>query len=1182
VLPQVHAQVTAAQTSPPQGWSLIPVPQAWTSPPLPQNPAAQRYGWYRTWLKPHDSFFTKHDRDLFAESVTLSIRSLANAHEVFINGVRIGSGGSFPPNYKDGLPGNHRHKVTPGLLKKGLWNEVAIRVYNHSGPGGFLSEAPFIMDYFNECVLEGPWEFQPSDTPPQLGQILANRPTSSAFDQYHDANRVLGEAASFVHGKKLSPTDSLKLMRPGPDFAVDLLLSEPLVAQPTHISFDERGRLWVAQYRQYPYPAGLKMLSRDKYYRAQYDKVPSPPPNHTRGRDIVSIHEDTNADGIFDKHSVFQDGLNLANAAVRGRGGVWIMNTPYLLFYPDANFDDIPDGPPVVHLAGFGMEDTHSVANGLVWGLDGWLYGGQGSTTSSHVVRPGLDPPNSPGVYFEGCMVWRYHPESHAYEVFAEGSGNTFGLEIDGEGRLFSGHNGGETRGWHYLQGGYYLKQGFDPGKFGPQRNPYTYGDLGVIHPTKPIQRFSHLFAVGEGTALPQSFQGKLFAIDPLHNLVIAAERSWRGATFDTTDLGNALFCEDDGFRPVFIANAPDGSLFIADFYEHYIAHGQHYQSQIDPTTGRIYRLQAKNATLNHDLNLLSKSSVELAALLDHPNKWHRHTAVRVLGDRKDAAIRPALKQNLITGSPRSALGSLWALHQMNELDEGSLLVALQHPEAPVRSWAVRLLGDRWGRNPGLGSSATPPPSLPPSLQQALVLQCSREPHPEVRSQIAASARRLPTALALQLVSLLAARSEDIADAFIPSLCWWIFEHHLNLDRPQVLAFFSTPQNWSLPIVSNHILPRIMRRLATEGRRQDLLACAQLLRSAPQPQHATQLLKGFQEALRGRPATALPEELESAIANAGGAPLVVRLRQRQPDALPEVLSSIKNQKLPPEDRLLLTRALGEIRPPEAVEPLLELASADPIDAVRRAAIAALSAFDAPSVPEAVLQRFASWNTDVRGAALSLLLARPKSTLQLLQAIEIGRISPSSIPAEIADRLRSHPDSTVRDRATKKLPKPEANPDFTARLTRVNNALRSGTANPYNGEPIFQQRCAACHKLFFKGGNVGPDLTHYQRDNLSTVLVSVLNPNAEIREGYAAFEIETHDGRSLTGFISDRDANVVVLRGLDSQDTVLRQSEIKSLEPTGRSLMPDGLLDDLNDQQVRDFFAFLRSSQPFTR
>src|SRR5215210_3832304 len=145
-------------------------------------------------------------------------------------------------------------------------------------------------------------------------------------------------------GRRLDPAASLATMKPADDLAVELVLSEPLVAQPTHLSFDERGRMWVAQYRQYPYPAGLKMVSRDKYYRARFDHVPPPPPNHHRGRDVVSVHEDTDGDGSFDKHKVVLGGLNMANACLRGRGGegsapdgIWVMHTPYLLFYPDAD-----------------------------------------------------------------------------------------------------------------------------------------------------------------------------------------------------------------------------------------------------------------------------------------------------------------------------------------------------------------------------------------------------------------------------------------------------------------------------------------------------------------------------------------------------------------------------------------------------------------------------------------------------------------------------------------------------------------------------------------------------------------------------------------------------------------------------------------------------------------------------
>src|SRR4029077_17976348 len=130
-----------------------------------------------------------------------------------------------------------------------------------------------------------------------------------------------------------SPAESLKAFTVAADLTLDQVLTEPAVTQPIFLNFDERGRIWVVQYRQYPFPAGLKILSEDKFLRAVYDKVPPPPPHHFKGRDKITIHEDTRGTGVFDKHTTFLDGLNIVTSCVRGRGGVWVLNPPYLLFY---------------------------------------------------------------------------------------------------------------------------------------------------------------------------------------------------------------------------------------------------------------------------------------------------------------------------------------------------------------------------------------------------------------------------------------------------------------------------------------------------------------------------------------------------------------------------------------------------------------------------------------------------------------------------------------------------------------------------------------------------------------------------------------------------------------------------------------------------------------------------------
>ena len=1149
------------------------------------------YVWYRAWFKPHASFFSNHERDLWGESAIVNCRGVAGAHEVFVNGKSIGTGGSFPPKFEDGREGNHRHKITSGLLVKNQWNELAIRISNPKGQGGFLTEAPFVMNYFWECVFEGDWEFRTGKDASFLGKALKDKPQLAAYDKFQESNRVLGEAAKLVHGDKLSPADSFAKMKTPDDLQVELMVAEPLVAQPTHFSFDSRGRLWVAQYRQYPYPAGLKMLSRDRYYRSHYDRLPPAPPNHTRGRDVVSIHEDTDGDGKYDRHKVFQDGLNMANAAIRGRGGVWVMNTPYLLFYPDKNFDDVPDGPPVVHLKGFGLEDTHSVANGLVWGMDGWLYGAQGSTTTCHITRPGGDPPNAAGVYFQGCMVWRYHPETKRFEIFSEGGGNNFGLEVDAGGRIFTGHNGGQTRGFHYMQGGIFLMQGTTPNKYGPPRNPFAFGSFPKMGTEQDIKRFTHFATLVESTAIPKQYHNTFFAVDPLHNFVIASRRLDLGATFKTTDVGKVLTSDDFAFRPVYIGNAPDGSVLVADFYEHYIAHGQHYQSQIDPTTGRIFRLRGKKEKLETDLNLHAKTTDQLIGLLKHPNRWHRHTAVRLLGERKDWSSAAKLRRLVASGGNLESLGALWALYQAFGLDDRTALNGLRHKYAPVRYWAVRLICDdvgfankrtTQGLADSLGGLPDGPTRVKKQLLEAVLEQARYEKNAEVRSQMAGSARRLPTEQALQLVKAVLKRSEDVEDLYVPLLCWWVLESHMDRDRAAVMKLFEDADFRREAMVTQHILQRIMRALALKGSNQDLQGAARLLELADSKEQVAELLKGFELAFAGRSMSGLPETLAKALVDSGQSSLELRLRLGQADAIASGIKLLENTKSKAAARISIARTLGEINATEAVPALLKASASAKDQGLRRAALAALTSFHDASIGQTVLAQFGKYTGDVRSAAFDVLLSRGQWTKGLAASIASGAIG--ELPPNVSDRLRLHEDETIRKQVAAKLGTATRTSASEANrlIEHVRGVLGEGTGNPYAGEAAFMVRCGACHKLFHKGGNIGPDLTPYQRGNLDTLLISVINPNAEIREGFEYVTLNTTDGRSLSGFLTDQDTQVVALRGMTGEDIRVERKHVKKLEPMGRSLMPEGLLQGLSDQELRDFFAYLRISQPITK
>ena len=1145
------------------------VPGAWERSGLPGMAGVDGHAWYRTWVLPDEECFKEAGRDLYRESVGIVVRGLADAHEVFVNGRKVGGGGTMPPEFASGRELNLRHKIPTGLLEPGKWNEVVFHVYNQSGDGGFTSEPPMLVTYFKECRMAGPWDFRLGEAQPMFAGPRGDKPATTAFEVFQQATTGLGEAPVATPGPRLAPEESAMTFTTADDLVFEQLVHEPLVAQPTHFSFDARGRLWVAQYRQYPYPAGLKVLSRDRYYRSVFDKLPLPPPHHDTGRDSVSIHEDTDGDGRYDRHGVFVAGLNMVTSAVRGRGGVWVLNPPYLLWYADADGDDVPDGDPVIHLQGFGLEDTHATANSLTWGPDGWLYGGQGSSTSSRITRPGVDAPDALPVSFEGPMVWRYHPETRRYEIFSEGGGNLWGIEFDAQGRLFSGLNDGDSRGYHYVQGGTCRAAAANPGKYGPSPHLYNFGELGKMPSANPIPRFSHMLAAAEGTALPAAYAGDFFCIDPLHGKVIDSRRRPLGSSYTTADRLDAVTTTDEAFRPVCIVNAPDGSLFVADFYDYYIAHGQHYQSQIDNTTGRIYRLRGRESRLQTDLNLAAKSTGELVALLAHPNKWHRRMAVQLLGERKDMAALPALRTLLAENPGQTALEALWASHQIVGLDEASARVGLAHAFAPVREWTVRLLGDER--------------MLPDPLGPECARLAATEPDAGVRAQLACTARRLSPRQALPIAAALMRRDEDATDPFLPLLIWWAIEAQVEPAADAVVNLLADEAVWEKPIVRDTLLPRIMRRFAATGLRHDLLVCGRLLRMAPTKRHGERLLAGFTEAYRGRAMTGLPDELLAAMAASGSAPLMARLRQGEPAATVEAITRVGDGRLDITERLTLIHTLGELKVASALPALRTLALAGE-PAVAKAAFAALAHYDDPVIVAETVAALPRLEDTVRASAIALLAGRTAATAALLAAIDRGDVSTALIPAEMADRLRLHQDAGVRQRAEKLLPRAAdaAGEPAQRKIDRIRDVIMNGNGNAYTGEKIFTAKCASCHTLFFKGGMVGPNLTSYQRDNLGTMLLSIVHPNAEIREGYEYQLAITADGRSIGGFVVERDPQVVVIRGLDGENVVLAQEEIEELAPVGRSLMPEGLLDDLTDEQIRDLFAFLRRSQPVTK
>jgi putative membrane-bound dehydrogenase-like protein len=963
------------------------------------------------------------------------------------------------------------------------------------------------------------------------------------------------------------------------DLQVDLVLKDPIVANPLFMHFDARGRLWVVQYRQYPWPAGLKLISRDAVYRNVYDPPFPPPPPHAvkspfRGKDRITIHEDTNGDGVFDRHKTFLDGLNLVTAALPGRGGVYVLNPPYLLYYADKDQDDQPDSDkPEILLSGFGIEDTHSISNSLRWGPDGWLYSTNGSTTSLRIVRYDAagKPMDKRPTHRMGQCVWRYHPPTRRFEIFAEGGGNAFGVEIDSVGHIYSGHNGGNTRGFHYVQGGYFRKTF---GKHGDLSNPFAFGHISSMKHGN-VRRFTHTFVIHEAEALPTRYRGRMLAVDPISRFVVLSQITPDGSSRRTKDIEKVVMAGSTPagklFSPVDIQVGPRGGVYVADWHSQQINHYRNHEGKTDPTLGRIYRLRGKNVAPAEPPNLASQTSEQLIESLKHSNRWVRRTALRLLADRADRSILPVSMKLLETEKGQTALEALWAINAVGGFDRAVAIQALAHENPHVRRWAIRLIGDTG--------------SVDPTTAKILAQLARTEPHVEVRSQLACSARRWSADAAVPIITALLQHPEDAADPHMPKLLWWAVESHAP-NHDLWTSWFSDGSAWTSPhrVAGALVQQNLMRRWAAAGGENDFLACASLLTQSPDAENTSRLLRGFSDAFKGQAIPPLPAKLIAVLAKADKRyAVLLGVRTRNEAAIGLALDIVVNGK-DASQRQQLIAALGDVQasPAKTVSVFLATLQKSKSNSLRRAILASLQKFDEPTIAGPVVAGYPNWPAEVQSVAQTLLTSRKIWAATLMKAVDAGKIQADSLDSEAIEKLRLYKDASISPLVRKLFPHQSVTrAQFETRISGYAKIIRSGSGNPKKGQALYfgKGTCGACHTLFSKGGKIGPDLTPYDRSNIEQILLSIVNPSAEIREGFENVTVTTTDGRILSGFKVAEDDRAFVLRGMDGQNIIIPAKQVKSRTSAGRSLMPEGLLKLLGEQELRDLFAYLKSTTP---
>jgi putative membrane-bound dehydrogenase-like protein len=955
-----------------------------------------------------------------------------------------------------------------------------------------------------------------------------------------------------------SPAEAVRKMTLPPGFKATVFAAEPDIRQPIHLTTDTRGRLWVAEC--YTYAESKVNYAKDQ-------------------RDRIVILEDTDGDGRHDKRTVFWDKADKLTSVEVGFGGVWALCAPKLLFIPDKNGDDVPDGEPVVILDGW--EDNtirHNIVNGLKWGPDGWLYGRHGIQATSSVGKPGT--PDSARVKLN-CAIWRYHPVRGVFEVVCQGGTNSWGHDWDEHGQLFFintviGHF------WHGIPGAYYKRM------YGEHLRPHLYelidqhadhyhwdtkeqwGDIrkGVTGTTSTAGGgHAHTgFMIYLGDNWPDKYRNTAFSVN-IHGLRINNDRMERqGSGYVAKHNPDFMLANDPWFRAVELIYGPDGGVFVADWTDMDECHDN---DGVHRTSGRIYKITYGDPKKPAIADVAKLSDAELVKLQLHKNDWYVRQSRHVLQQRAAAgqdmkATHTALRKMFDAEKDVTRkLRAMWTLFVTGGADEKWLQAALAHPDEHTRTWAIKLLCEE-----GLPSGAV--------LRRFTELTAG-DPSPFVRLALASMLHKFPPSERTAIGSMLAAHP-DRADHNLPWVLWAALEPRVAEAPAYGVELAMRTQIGLLRRFSS-------RRIAenSTGNAEWLDELLKLASSRP-PHMQKEVLQGIAEGLQGVRKAARPASWYNFVVGLGpisDGTLVTLIRELgvvfgDGRALDEVRKIALDGKADGGQRRAALQSLIDAKPEDLSKVLQNLVSDRVVAGV---AVRGMASFDEPRNANLILAQMRRWTPDDQRAGVDTLASRPSYAKTLLAAVEDGRIARSEVTAAHARQIRSFGDDALSQQLAKVWGDIRGTPEEKQKLlAKYQAALTPETlkrADAAKGRELFNLACASCHALFGQGASIGPDLTGGDRRNLHYLLENLIDPSAMVPADFKMSVITLKDGRVLNGVITSKTDRTLTIQ-LPTEKLTLERSEVTEARESALSLMPDGLLEAMNEQQARDLIAYLMS------
>jgi putative membrane-bound dehydrogenase-like protein len=968
----------------------------------------------------------------------------------------------------------------------------------------------------------------------------------------------------------MSAVDAAAGFRFSSGFRVSAFAAEPDVQNPIAMAWDRRGRLWVAENYTYAEPS------------LQFD---------LRFRDRVLIFDDGDGDGRFDRRTVFSDDLQRLTSVEIGFGGVWLLCPPCLLFLPDRNGDDIPDGPADVVLDGFNVppRDYHNFANGLRWGPDGWLYGRCGALAPAQVGAPGT--PDVLRVPLHGGL-WRYHPLRKRFEVLTHGTTNPWGHDWNALGEAFM-INSVNGHLWHVVPGAHFVRSNHT---IEPNPRAYAQIDHHADHwhwdHSKPWQdplgaRHGRVGGGHAHTGLmiyladewPAAYRDKLLTLNFYGRRVNVERLERSGSGYLGRHEQDMLFASDPWFRGIDLGYGPDGGVFILDWSDTGECHDH---DGVDRASGRIYKVTHGAAQCLRVGDLATLDERALLALHRHPNEWFVRQARRVLAERS-ASGEPLLEskrglRSLCSQDPDPVrkLRAIWSLFVIGGADGPFLRTLLDHEHEALRAWAIRLLTDDLPLDSVLSQRIGPDVEPPADLLAKLTVLSREDPSGLVRLVLASTLQRLPVHRRAPLARALVSHADAALDHNLPAMIWTGLIPVADAD-PAELASLSV--DCQIPAVVGLIARRLAEDLeARPGPLNGLLSAAA---NRPEP-FRSQVLAGLCAGLAGWRKARKPEawdEFRRKLGASADPSLLTQARELDVlfgdgRALDEVRRLALDVYAGVDARKAALRTLVGSRPPD-LRSICERLVHDRF--LKAIAVRGLALFDDPALGKSLASSYGEFDPLDRPSAMDTLVSRPAFAGFLLDEIAAGRIPRQDLTPFHARQVLSMGDPAL----TKRLSDVWGDVRATAgarrnRIAELKKQLAPAAlerADRSRGRVVFNRVCSQCHRLYGEGGNVGPDLTGSGRGNLDYLLENVVDPGASVGADFRMVVVAMSDGRVLNGMMKAQTARTITLQ-TQTEAITLERSEIEEIQPSPSSLMPEGLLNNISPNEIRDLIAYL--------